>query len=325
MLIGAHQSIAGGHHKAFLSAAEDGCEAIQVFTKNASQWKEPVIAADQLVQFKDARAASKLAAAPILCHDSYLINLCAKDDAMREKSREALLYEALRCESFGIDHVVLHPGAHMGLGVDVGIERIVESLAWVIARTKGAKVSLLVENTAAQGSVLASRFEEIGAILRGVESLEGSDANARVGVCLDTCHAFAAGYDLSNAAGFDAALAALDEHVGVSRVKAMHLNDSQKGLGCKLDRHQRLGEGELGLYPFWRLMNEPAFARVVGVLETPSKDELPEGGARRAFKDQLERMRAFVGAAAPTPKSEQPFALSVQEAPAKKPKSKKKS
>lgn len=310
MLIGAHQSIAGGHHHAFRHADEDGCEAIQVFTKNASQWKEPQVAPDQLAQFKDARAASSLGRAPILCHDSYLINLCATDEALLERSREALLHEALRCESFGIDHVVLHPGAHLGAGTDPAVAKIAESLAWVLDRTKGAKVSLLVENTAGQGSVVASTFDELGKIVRATEQLS-SEARSRLGVCIDTCHCFAAGYDLSTQKGFDAAWAELDRCVGVDRIKGMHLNDSQKGLGCKLDRHERVGEGAIGWYAFWRLMNDARLANVVGVLETPPREDGSDGSTKRAFKKQLESMRKLVGAPAPVAK----FALTVQDKP----------
>ena len=317
MRIGAHQSVAGGHHNAFALAEEDGCEAIQVFTKNASQWKEPTIAPEQRDRFKEARAASRLGSAPILCHDSYLINLCSNDEPLRTRSREALVHEALRCEELGIDHVVLHPGAHVGAGAEAGVARAAENLAWVLERTRGANVSLLVENTAGQGSVVAARFEELGAILRGAEELAGGDARARLGTCIDTCHCFAAGYDLSTKEGFDAAWAELDRHVGVSRIKAMHLNDSQKGLGCRVDRHERVGEGALGVYAFWRLMNDPALAHVVGVLETPSRDEEDAPAAKRAFRDQLEAMRAMVGAPAPAPVAPAAaFALQVQE-PAK--------
>jgi deoxyribonuclease IV len=316
MLIGAHQSVAGGHFKAFATAEEDGCDAIQVFTKNASQWKEPIIGPEQVTQFRDARGKSSLGRAPVLCHDSYLINLCAKDRELLDKSRHALLHEALRCEQYGIDYIVLHPGAHLGAGVDAGTSLIVESLSWVLERTRGAKVSLLVENTAAQGTVMASRFEEVGAILRGTAEMAGTDGETRTGLCLDTCHAFAAGYDLSHAKGFDAAWAELDRHVGISRLKAMHLNDSQKGLGCRLDRHERIGEGELGKYAFWRLQNDPALASVVAVLETaPVEDD-------RFFKQQLAMLRGFVGAPPPPPKRDPdaPFSLSIQEPPKEKPK-----
>ncbi|GAC1579750.1 MAG: deoxyribonuclease IV [Polyangiales bacterium] len=309
MLLGAHQSIASGLHNAYGFAAEDGCEAIQIFTKNASQWKEPTHTPDQIARFRDARLSSSFGQSLVLSHDSYLINLCAVDEAMRARSRESLLAEALRCEAFGIDCIVLHPGAHLGVGLQGGIEGTIESLTWVLAQSRGAKVQLLVENTAGQGSVVGSRFEELGAILRGCDEVEGADAKNRMGVCIDTCHAFAAGYDISQEAGFDAAWSALDEHVGIGRIRAMHLNDSQKGLGCRLDRHQRIGEGELGLYPFWRLQNDLALASVVAVLETPNV------GKDRAFKQQLETMRGYVGAPAPVPPKKE-LMLEAQDKPA---------
>jgi deoxyribonuclease-4 len=287
MLVGAHQSISGGVQNAWSPAEQDGCEAIQIFTKNASQWREPTIEPSQARAFQDARAGAKAGKAPVLSHDSYLINLCALDEAMRIKSREALLHEALRCEALGVDWVVLHPGAHMGAGTDAGVAHAVEALAWIVERTRGAKVGLLVENTAGQGSCIASKLDEVGAILRGVDELAGVDARARVGVCLDTCHTFAAGYDIATPEGFDAAWATVEREFGSDRIRAMHLNDSKKGLGCRVDRHERFAEGELGAYPFWRLMNDARLADVVGVLETPPVEK------DRAFREQLGRLRAL--------------------------------
>jgi deoxyribonuclease-4 len=314
MLIGAHQSIAGGVHKAWSPADEDGCEAVQIFTKNASMWKEPVIAPDQARAFADARAKAKAGSAPVLSHDSYLINLCGLEPDLRIKSREALLQEALRCEALGVDYVVLHPGAHMGAGAEAGVAHAAEALAWVLERTRGAKVGLLVENTAGQGSCIAANLSEVGAILRGIDQLAGGDAKARAGVCLDTCHTFAAGYDLSTPEGFDATWALIEREFGVDRIRAMHLNDSKKGLGCRVDRHERFGEGELGKYPFWRLMNDPRLARVVGVLETPPVEK------DRAFRDQLLTLRGLVGAEAPAVKAATP----AEEKPAPKPRAKRK-
>lgn len=310
MLIGAHQSISGGVHKAWSPADEDGCEALQIFTKNASQWREPAIEPDQARAFQDARAGAKAGRAPVLSHDSYLINLCALEEASRVKSRESLLQEALRCEALGVEYVVLHPGAHMGAGIEAGVAHAVEALSWVLERTKGAKVSLLVENTAGQGSCIAAHLEEVAAILRGVDQLGGADASARAGVCLDTCHTLAAGHELRDEAGFDATWGLIEREIGVDRVRALHLNDSKKGLGCRVDRHERLGEGELGLYPFWRLVNDPRLARAVGVLETPPVEK------DRAFRDQLATLRALVGAPAPAPRAIE--AAAAEAKPAKK-------
>ncbi|MBI5533474.1 MAG: deoxyribonuclease IV [Deltaproteobacteria bacterium] len=293
MLIGAHESVAGGLERAFGLAAEDGCEAIQVFTKNANQWREPALTSEQCEAFRKARKSSSLAAAPILSHDSYLINLCTADQDLKIRSRESLLAEALRCEALGIEYVVLHPGAHMGAGVDAGVEAAAEILTWVLDQTRGAQVALLIENTAGQGSSIGSRFEEVAAIVAGVEKAAGSAGKARIGVCLDTCHAFAAGYDLSNEHGFDLAWKQFDDVIGLERLKAMHLNDSKKGLGCRVDRHERIGLGELGTYAFWRLVNDPALAHVVGVLETPPVEK------DRAYKPQLLQLAGLRGAPAP--------------------------
>jgi deoxyribonuclease-4 len=236
-----------------------------------------------------------------MAHGSYLPNLCTKDEALIERSRVSLVNEVLRCDAFGIEHVVFHPGAHMGAGVDAGISRTVENLAWVLERTRGASASLTIENTAGQGTCIAASFEEIGAILRGVDELMGDEARARVSVCIDTCHAFAAGYDLANEAGFDLALAELDAHVGIARVRGMHLNDSKKALGCRVDRHERPGQGAMGLYPFHRLMNDPRFAQTVGVVELPPT-EVRRGREVRVIKPLLTKLRALKDAPVPARK-----------------------
>lgn len=318
MRVGAHESIAGGLFHAYEDAAADGCEALQVFTKSSNQWKEPKIDPAQVRAFQDARAKSAFASTPVLSHDSYLINLCSTDEMLIQRSRASLLAEAERCEAYGIEYVVLHPGAHVGAGIDVGVKLAAEGLAWVLGKTRGSKVSLLVENTAGQGSTIASKFEEIGAILRGAAALEPSEAH-RLGVCFDTCHAIAAGYDLTDDAGYDATMTALDREVGLARVRGMHLNDSQKGVGSHLDRHMRIGEGALGEHVFWRLMNDARFDHVAAVLETP------HDGDDRKYKEQLARLRAMKGA--PPPEKRAPaFALTATEAapkkPARKPKAK---
>jgi len=312
MLIGAHESVAGGLEKAYGAAEEDRCEALQIFTKNSNQWREPPLSDAQVEAFRKARAASSLAKAPVLAHDSYLINLCAADDAIRQRSRESLLQEALRCEKLGVEYVVLHPGAHLGAGVEHGIAGAVEALAWVIGESKGAKVSLLVENTAGQGSAIGVTFAEVGAIVRGVEKSVAAPERGRIGVCLDTCHAFAAGYDLSCEEGFDKSWAELEREVGQGRLRAMHLNDCKKPLGCRVDRHERLGLGELGLWCFWRLMNERALEHVVGVLETPPVEK------DRAYAEQLQMLMKLRGA--PPPKREQAPAKPVEEAKPAQPK-----
>ena len=289
MLLGAHQSIAGGYHQAIRLAHEDHCDAVQVFTKNSSQWREPEVAPEAATLFREARAGYPTA---MLSHDSYLINLCSPEPELGARSEDSLRREVERCAVLGISLVVLHPGAHTGSGVEAAIQAASRRIAAVLDATAGADVSLLLENTAGQGTCIGSRFEQIGALLHAVEALS-AEAPARLGVCLDTCHAFAAGYDLSSPAGFDATWAELDRHIGLARIRAFHLNDSVKPLGSHVDRHTRIGEGCLGWYPFWRLMNCPGLERIPAVLETPPRNKM------RAFRPQLKRLRALVGALAP--------------------------
>ncbi len=293
MLLGAHESIAGGLHRAIHFAVEDGCQALQVFTKNASQWREPTLSSAQIDAFRQARARSVLSQTPVLSHDSYLINLCAKEPEHLERSRQSFLQEVVRCAALGIDFVVFHPGAHGGLGPDAAIESVVKQLVWILERTTGLPTGLLVENTAGQGSAIGVTFEEVGAILRGIEQTVGTRHSARVGMCLDTCHALAAGYPLHTIEGYDEVWALIDTHVGIERVRAIHLNDSKKGLGARVDRHEWIGQGELGFYPFWRLVNDPRLSYVVGVLETPPRDK------DRGYSQQLSQLRALIGAPCP--------------------------
>jgi deoxyribonuclease-4 len=225
---------------------------------------------------------------PVLSHASYLINLCATDPVILDKSRAALQEELVRAEELGLDYVVLHPGAHLGCGERDGIATIAESLAEVQEQTLGMKVRLLIELTAGQGSCLGCRFEQLQQMLA---QARGGD---EIGICFDTCHVHASGYDLSTEEGYDRTFAELDRIVGLDRVKAFHLNDSKTPAGSRVDRHAEIGDGYLGLLPFWRLVNDPRFARIPGVLETPSgPDKLP------SFKRNLQRLRALIGAARP--------------------------
>lgn len=297
MLLGAHQSIAGGLHKAWELAAEDGCAAIQIFTKNKGAWADPVHDPGRVRAFRDARATVSTKR-PVLAHGSYLANLCAKDGTILERSRASLLAEVMRCDALGVDHVVFHPGAHLGRGTEAGIALAAEQIAWVLERSRGSKVSLAIENTAGQGSCIAASFAELGALLRACDGLAGRESQRRVGVCIDTCHAFAAGYDLRGKKGFDAAFGELDHEVSIARIRAFHVNDSKGALGSRVDRHARIGEGELGYYPFWRLMNDRALASVAGVIET-APVVAKDGKKDRFFKQQIALLRGFAGAPRP--------------------------
>jgi deoxyribonuclease-4 len=286
VLLGAHESVVGGAFTAIARALEDGCETIQIFARPSAQWRARPFAPGEPERFRSERV--KLPG-PVMSHASYLINLCATDPVILDKSRTALGEELSRADELGLDYVVLHPGAHLGAGERDGIASVAESLAVVHERTRGLRVRLLIEITAGQGSCLGCRFEQVEAILS-----QAGAAGADVGICFDTCHAHASGYDLSTDDGYDRTFAALERTLGLDRVKAFHLNDSKSPTGSRVDRHAEIGDGYLGLLPFWRLVNDPRFARIPGVLETPSgQDRQP------SFKRNLERLRALIGAPKP--------------------------
>jgi deoxyribonuclease-4 len=292
MLLGAHESVAGGAFTAIERGRADGCEAIQIFARPSAQWKSRPFDAQEVSLFRGEHAQVGW---PVMSHASYLINLCAADPIILEKSRAALAEELTRAEELGLDYVVLHPGAHLGAGERDGIAMIAESLGAVHERTRGMKVRLLIEVTAGQGSCLGCKFEHLEAMLSQARG------GGEIGVCIDTCHIHAAGYDLSTEEGYDRTFGELDRIVGLDRVKAFHVNDSKTPAGSRVDRHAEIGDGYLGLLPFWRLVNDARFAKIPGVLETPSgPDKLP------SFKRNLERLRALIGAPRPAgpPKSQ---------------------
>ena len=285
MILGAHESVAGGPHTAIARGVDDGCDAIQIFARPSAQWRAKPFSPEEVSLFRSEHAH---VAWPVLSHASYLINLAAGDATILARSRDALEDELLRAEELGLDFVVLHPGAHLGLGSADGVTAAAESLTAVLGRTRGLRVRLLLEVTAGQGSCLGCRFEEMAAIM---EQTRGGE---NLGICFDTCHAHCAGYDLSTEAGYEQTFDAFDRAVGLSNLRAFHLNDSKTPAGSRVDRHQQIGDGFLGLLPFWRLVNDPRFASVPAVLETPSgPDKLP------SFKRNLQRLRALIGAPRP--------------------------
>jgi deoxyribonuclease-4 len=286
MLLGAHESVAGGAALAIERGRADGCEAIQIFARPSAQWRARPFTPEEVSQFRSEHAHVGW---PVLSHGSYLINLCATDPVILEKSRVAMEDELVRAEELGLDYVVIHPGAHLGCGEAEGIEGVARSLSWVHQRTRGFKVRVLLEITAGQGSCLGCRFDEVAAIL---ERTAGGD---RLGVCFDTCHALAAGHDLTTDAGYDAVFADFDRTIGLDRLLAFHLNDSKTPLGSRVDRHQEIGDGYLGLLPFWRLVNDPRFATTPAVLETPSGPD-----KQTSFARNLQRLRSLIAAPRPT-------------------------
>jgi deoxyribonuclease-4 len=230
-------------------------------TKNNNQWRARPLSDDDVRAFRQALAERKIAH-PI-AHDSYLINLASPDETLWRRSIAAFVEELQRAERLGIAHVVTHPGAFTSTSEEAGLARVVAALDEVHAQTPGLHVTCLLENTAGQGTCLGWRFEHLAAILDGVRHPQ------RLGVCIDTCHAFAAGYPLAAAQEYRATMRALDQSVGLARVKAFHLNDSKRELGSRVDRHEHIGEGRLGLEPFRRLLNDRRFRRVPMYLETP--------------------------------------------------------
>jgi deoxyribonuclease IV len=262
--LGAHLSIAGGVRNALLEAERLGCEAVQIFTKNSNQWAGRPFADGEAAEFR--KLVRKLKLKCVNAHDSYLINLATPDPVLWRKSLEAFVDELERAEALGLKYVVMHPGAHVGAGEEAGIANVIRAIDAVHKRCSDFKVRILLEITAGQGSSLGYRFEHLRDIIRGCGEPK------RLGVCFDTCHALAAGYPLSTPADYEATFAEFDRVIGLGRIKLFHLNDSKKPLGSRVDRHELIGKGHLGLEPFRLLMNDPRFCKVPMVLETPKHD-----------------------------------------------------
>jgi deoxyribonuclease-4 len=268
ILLGAHMSIAGGVHLAVDRARSIGCTALQVFTKNSNQWKCKPLSVEDIESYKTKIADARIA--PVVAHDSYLINLSAVDPDLLKKSRSMLVEEIRRCAQLGIPLLNFHPGAHGGAGADDGIKRVIESLNLAHEATTGCGVMSVVETTAGQGTSVGRSFEEIGAIINGVEQ------TARMAVCIDTCHIFAAGYDIATEAGYTKTFEDFEAIVGLDRLAAFHINDSKKGLAGRVDRHEHIGKGAIGVEAFRRLMNDQRFAAIPKILETPKSEDLHE-------------------------------------------------
>ncbi|MHB1048644.1 MAG: deoxyribonuclease IV [Bacteroidota bacterium] len=268
MLLGSHMSIAGGVHTAVDRATSIGCTALQVFTKNNNQWSGKPFTQEDIEQYKKKIAAAEIA--PVVSHDSYLINLCATNPDTLKKSRIAFIDELERCEQLGIPLLNFHPGSHLGAGDDEGIKRICESLNIAHEATKGFSVKSVLETTAGQGTNVGYRFEHLRAIIDGVDNPE------RMAVCIDTCHIFTAGYDIATEKGFEETFREFDSIIGVHRLAAFHVNDSKKRLGSRVDRHDHIGKGMIGLTGFRLLMNDKRFDHIPKILETPKSDDLHE-------------------------------------------------
>jgi deoxyribonuclease-4 len=272
--LGSHVSVAGGLHLGVRRAKEVGCECIQIFTKNANAWAAKPLEHAAIEQWKTELAGSGLAH-PV-AHTSYLINLATPDDALFRKSIDALVIEWERGEALGLEGVVLHPGAYTTGDEATGVARVAEALVEAYQRTRPKVCRVLLENTAGQGTMLGSDLRQLGEMF-GMAIGADAEVGSGLGVCLDTCHAFAAGYAIHTDAGFRDFCKVIEGELPSGAVRALHLNDSKKGLGSRVDRHEHIGRGEIGLEAFRRLLKHPKLGRLPGYLET-EKGTDPETG-----------------------------------------------
>ncbi len=278
MLLGAHMSSSGGLSTAFTRGQSIGITTMQVFTKNQNRWQQKPTPPEEIERWFGLQRETGIA--PVISHAAYLINLGTMDAGIWQKSIDAMVDELTRAEELAIAGVVLHPGGHMGAGEEAGLARVAEGLDRCHAATAGYKTLTLLEGTAGQGTALGRTFEELRAILDRVHEPE------RIGFCLDTCHLFAAGYDLRTPQTYAATMNRFDELLSLDRLKCFHFNDSKKGLGERIDRHDHIGTGQLGLEPFRLILNDARLDRVPKILETPKSDDMHEDVANlRVLRD----------------------------------------
>ncbi len=263
--LGAHMSIAGGLHLALERGKAVGCSVVQLFVKNQVQWTAKPLVDEDIRRFKQAQRATGINL--VFAHATYLINLAAPVEAEWKRAVNAFADELERAETLGLAFVVIHPGSHKGSGPDAGIRRIVGALDDLASRTKGYRVKIVLENTAGAGHTVGARFEELQTILERVAAPE------RLGICLDTCHLFAAGYDIRTAGGYARTMEQCDETIETKSVVAFHLNDAKAPLGSRLDRHEHIGKGHIGLGAFRLLLNDRRFRGIPMVLETPKEGD----------------------------------------------------
>jgi deoxyribonuclease-4 len=258
-------SIQGGVHRAIERGVALGCTALQLFTRNNVQWRAAPLTDEGCDRFLTAWRASAIG--PIVAHANYLIDLASADERVVRLSLDGLIVEFQRAAALGLRWVVIHPGCHQGAGEEKGLRQIAELASRALDATRDLPVGLLLETTAGQGTCLGYRFEQLAWLLDAIQPTE------RLGVCLDTCHVFAAGYDLRTPHGYEAVMAELDRLVGLGRIHAFHVNDSKGDLGSRLDRHAHIGRGKLGLAPFCCLLRDPRFLAVPKLIETPKEDD----------------------------------------------------
>jgi deoxyribonuclease IV len=267
-LLGAHMSIAGGVGNALLLGKKVACDAIQIFTKSSRQWAGKPYTNEEIEQFRHNRKETGITT--IIAHDSYLLNLGSPDASLRKQSVGAFIDELERCEILGVTNLVAHPGAHVGAGESQGIKTIAKSLDEAHKACRGYTVKVTLEITAGQGSCLGYRFDQIGQIM------DATKENDRLRVCFDTEHAFAAGYDIRTQEGYERTFAEFNEVIGIDRLAAFHLNDSKKEFNSRVDRHDHIGKGHLGVEAFRLLLNDKRFWGLPMCLETPKGPDLKE-------------------------------------------------
>jgi deoxyribonuclease IV len=264
-ILGAHQSIAGGYYKAVETAHRLKCDCVQVFTKNNNQWRAKELTDEDVRLFKGK--LKELGVKHPLAHDSYLINLASPDPVLWQKSVDSFVMEMLRADRLGIPYLVTHPGAHTTSSEEAGIAAVVRALDETHRQTRGIKTKCLLETTAGQGSCIGRTFEQLATIIDGVQDPD------RLGICVDTCHIFAAGYPISTEKDYKATMRKLATTVGLKLVRAFHVNDSLKPLGSRVDRHAHIGRGMIGKQAFRLLVNDRRFRKVPMYLETPKGEE----------------------------------------------------
>lgn len=264
-LLGAHTSIAGGLQNAVYSGKEIGCDVVQIFSKNQMQWRGRSLSSEEVDKFQ--RAVAETGVIPIVVHDSYLINLAGTDKLIYQKSFEAVVDELQRCEILRIPYLVMHPGSHLGEGEQKGLDQLADALHQSYEEAGVLKTSILLETTAGQGSNLGYTFEQLKYLI------DQSRLKEKIGVCLDTCHIFAAGYDLRNKKVWESSKQKFNRIIGLERLKIIHANDSKKDLGSRVDRHARIGEGEIGLRGFTTLLKDPDLREIPFILEIPGGEE----------------------------------------------------
>lgn len=278
LLLGGHVSISGGVDKAPERARNVTCDCMQIFSKNQMQWKAKPLDLDEAERFR--ANAKEFRIAETVIHDSYLINLASPKKSLLKQSREAFLEEMVRAKHLGVRYLIFHPGAHMGSGEQVGLKRIAESMNWARSEFGSGDVQLVLETTAGAGSILGQSFEQLRRIIDWV------DDQKNAGVCFDTCHAYAAGYDIKSKKGYESVWNRFDDVLGLDRLKAMHVNDSKGAMGSHMDRHEHIGKGLIGLDGFRNFMNDKRWEKIPMVLETPQ--------AEKQYKQDLKALRSLI-------------------------------